>query len=445
MANTDKFRLVGKPGTATTLSAPGHTSGGTSITVGSTTNWPTTTGVTFAIDRVTVSGSTETQVPGSYTIWVGDVTGATTIANMVLDADSPNSDQNYSAGLTTRVYIPVSVATHNDMINGILVHADQDGTLKAGAVDEYSVLATVVKRYTSAEYAPQGYMQNGKIVTSVATNDLTVAIKTLAGNDPSASDPVLVRIGNTVRTITSALSHTLVDGTNWFNSGAAEHATQDIDYFTYLGWNTSAGAVVIGFARIPHGRLYSDFSTTSTNDKYCAINNITGIASGDEFEVVGRFNASLTATATFQWSIPATSIIINRPVFQTRYMQFVPQWTSLTIGNATYTARYKVSSEGLTLRIRIVAGTTTSASGGSVPLFNLPISSTSTGYGATMPIGTMVLRGALVGFGYLRWATSSTADIASFTISGTTVIDAGLHEALGNTDTLMITANDIEL
>jgi hypothetical protein len=71
--------------------------------------------------------------------------------------------------------------------------------------------------------APQGFLINGKIVTSVSSNNLTVAIKTLAGSDPSSSDPVYARIGNTVRSITAALSVTKNAGTNWFNSGAAEN------------------------------------------------------------------------------------------------------------------------------------------------------------------------------------------------------------------------------
>ena len=68
------------------------------------------------------------------------------------------------------------------------------------------------------ENPPQGYMINGKIDVSVANSDLTVAIKTLSGNNPSTSEPVYVRIGDTVRSITSALSVTRNDGTNWFNS-----------------------------------------------------------------------------------------------------------------------------------------------------------------------------------------------------------------------------------
>jgi hypothetical protein len=50
-SNADKLMKVGSPGTATTLSAPGYTIAGTSINVASTTNWPTDTGVVFAIDE----------------------------------------------------------------------------------------------------------------------------------------------------------------------------------------------------------------------------------------------------------------------------------------------------------------------------------------------------------------------------------------------------------
>jgi hypothetical protein len=50
---------------------------------------------------------------------------------------------------------------------------------------------------------------NGKISVTVAADNLTVAIKTLAGTDPSLSTPVYIRIGDTIRTITSALSVTV--------------------------------------------------------------------------------------------------------------------------------------------------------------------------------------------------------------------------------------------
>lgn len=171
--------------------------------------------------------------------------------------------------------------------------------------------------------APQGFLVNGKITTSVSSNNLTVAIKTLADADPSASDPVYVRIGNTVRSITAALSVTKNAGTNWFNSGSSLLATKEIDYFVYLGWDTSNSAVRIGFARAPYGRLYSDLSSTTTNSAYIAFDTAPGAS--DEIEVVGRFNAVLSATASFNWSIPATSIIVNRPIFETQWLSTTPQ------------------------------------------------------------------------------------------------------------------------
>ena len=130
----DYFFKVGKPGTATTLSSPGYTTGDTSITVGSTANWPTTTKVAFAIDRAEIIAGEEVQIAGTYTEWTGQVTGATTIGSMVLSSDSPNSDQNYTAGSLTRVYIPVSATRENKLVEGILQHSNQDGTLITQAV-----------------------------------------------------------------------------------------------------------------------------------------------------------------------------------------------------------------------------------------------------------------------------------------------------------------------
>jgi hypothetical protein len=138
----DYFLRVGKPGTATTLSSPGYTTGDTSITVGSTANWPTTTKVAFAIDRAEIIAGEEVQIAGTYTEWTGQVTGATTIGSMVLSSDSPNSDQNYSAGSLTRVYIPVSATRENKLVEGILQHANQDGTLITQAVRDALSLGT---------------------------------------------------------------------------------------------------------------------------------------------------------------------------------------------------------------------------------------------------------------------------------------------------------------
>jgi len=94
-------------------------------------------------------------------------------------------------------------------------------------------------------------MINGLIQTSVASNNLTVAIKGLNGSDPSATNPVYFRINNTIRTLTSALSVTLNAGTNYFNSGSTELATKEVDYFVYIFWKASDSSIVMGFSRLP--------------------------------------------------------------------------------------------------------------------------------------------------------------------------------------------------
>lgn len=222
----------------------------------------------------------------------------------------------------------------------------------------------------------QGFMQNGVISRTVSSNNITVAIKTLAGNDPSTSDPVIVRIGDSIRTITSALSVTKNAGTNWFDSGSTTLATNEIDYFVYLGYNATDG-VTIGFARIPYARVYGDFNATSTNARYCAISTITNAASTDSYEVVGRFNATLSGTAAFNWSVPATSIIINRPIYETRRLSFTPIWANLTIGNGTPVGNYVISYNKCHFETKTTFGSTTSV-GGTFPSATLPFPAAST-------------------------------------------------------------------
>lgn len=194
-----------------------------------------------------------------------------------------------------------------------VAHND-DGTPKDDSIDSMLIFSSLVRDNI---VGAQGHLINGKIVTSVASNNLTVAIKGLDGNNPSATNPVYVRIGDTVRSITAALSVTKNAGTNWFGKGASYFATNESDFFAYLGYNATDG-VVLGFSSIPNARVYSDFSVTTTAWNYGAISTVTNAAATDEYENIGRFNATLSATASFNWSIPATSIIINRPIFETR-------------------------------------------------------------------------------------------------------------------------------
>lgn len=189
---------------------------------------------------------------------------------------------------------------------------------------------------------PQGFLYNGKIVPSVTSNNLTVALKGSDGNDPSASNPVYVRIGDTVRSVTAALSVTKNAATNWCNAGGAELATKEIDYFVYLGYNATDG-VVIGFSRIPYASQYSDFSVTTTAETYCAISTITTAASTDYYEVIGRFAATLSAGAGYTWSVPTfTAINLKQsPVKETRTLVYAPTFTGFS-ASPSGTFSYKI-------------------------------------------------------------------------------------------------------
>lgn len=168
----------------------------------------------------------------------------------------------------------------------------------------------------------------GRIQATVASNNLTLAVKTLAGTDPSASSPVGIWIGDNLRWITGALSLTRNAGTNWFNSGSAELATKEIDYFVYMGYNATDG-VTLGFSRIPYARLYSDFNTTTTNERHCAISTITNAAAGDNYVNVGRFAATLSASASFNWSVPSftNANLIQEPIYETRRLSYQPTYS----------------------------------------------------------------------------------------------------------------------
>lgn len=230
-----------------------------------------------------------------------------------------------------------------------------------------------------------------KLSVMVASNNLTVALKNLDDSDPSATKPLYFNIGGSIRAVTGALSVTKNAGTNWCNSGATGLATQEIDYFAYLGYNATDG-VTIGFSRIPFARVYSDFSTTSTNERYCAISTITNAAAGDSYVNIGRFAATLSAGAGYTWTVPAytNANLIQHPIFTTRRLTFSPAWTNLTVGNGTQLAYYQIS-DVLRVHIDLLWGGTTSISGDpSHAHVMLPSYSFNTGAGS--PAGLARLR-----------------------------------------------------
>ncbi len=133
--------LIKKTGanTVTTLSAPGKALSATSITVGSTTNYPTDTGIIIAIRQVDSTGEL---VAGTYTEWSATVTSATTLS--IVATPVYGSDQIYPAGSTTQVYIPLSAYAHNKLVDGFIAeHSQLDGTHTDITADSIVVTGSV--------------------------------------------------------------------------------------------------------------------------------------------------------------------------------------------------------------------------------------------------------------------------------------------------------------
>lgn len=198
-----------------------------------------------------------------------------------------------------------------------------------------------------------GMLFNGRISVSVASNAITVAIKTLDGSDPSPSNPVYGRINNQPITITYPLFVTRSSGTSWMEAGSGSFATRAIDYFVFLAWDSANSIVRIGFSRISFATVYSDFNPTTTHGKHGAFN--TNPANSDAVIVIGRFEATLSASPNYYWSVPTftSTNLIQGPIFETRDLVYLPTYSGN--GSMTYTGSatgmYKLISNMCKLNI----------------------------------------------------------------------------------------------
>lgn len=319
--------------------------------------------------------------------------GSTRIDLIAIEVDTTVTDANAdNTGVASLVVVqgtpgagvPATPANHIALYQVTIVNGETEITdaevtdVRAEAVlniPDASITSLSLSKISPVPLT-EGQMINGKIVTSVASNNLTVALKTLAGNDPSASDPVYILLAGGVRSITSALSIVMNAGTtNRFNAGSTELRTQTIDYFLYALWDSANSAVRLISSRIPYALTYADFNSTSTNERYGQLSSGSP-ASSSVVAVIGRYDAILSfSSPNYNWSLPGSPIIIQRPINYTRWLQWEPTysarpsmtWTSVTTG----LARYRIEDRTMTLKIRAFGTTSGTASAGlliTVPL-----------------------------------------------------------------------------
>ena len=215
---------------ATTLDS-NYTINDTTVTVASTSGWPTDTGITFAMDVIDSQG---VQVAGTYNEFVGTVSTATSITNV--DYADGTGDRNYTAGATTRVYIPVSKTRENRIVTWGLTEHDQDGT--HGAITATSITATsgtftslTINGSASAEgWSPLGATPN--TVTANGNNSFDLVFNS---NDLTDTLTNGMRIRAT-RTVAAPNTSFSLDGTNDYYVKTSPNKLTFTDDFVCSAW-----------------------------------------------------------------------------------------------------------------------------------------------------------------------------------------------------------------
>lgn len=231
----DLFMEVGNPGTATTLSAPGYTAGGTTITVGSTSNWPTATGTIFAIDEAEVVDGKEVQIAGTYNEFEGVVSTGTSVTSV--DWVRGVGDRSYSAGALTRVYVPVSAERENRLAQGMSVQHNQNGTHSAitatSGVFTGAVTASSFNVSGSGSGGGWDGVMSGTISAVTNNGNRSYDLTTSADNSALISPGMRLR---TTRTVAAPTQSTSLNGTNQSWSKTSPAGMTFTDDFTVSAW-----------------------------------------------------------------------------------------------------------------------------------------------------------------------------------------------------------------
>lgn len=255
-----------------------------------------------------------------------------------------------------------------------------------------------------------GELRNAWIVPQSFAN-LQVALTCPGNITISPTSPAYVYIGGWREMTSQPATPTMANGTNWFAMGSAEMATKEVDLFYYLGYNATDG-VVAGVSRIPYATKYSDFSTTSTNERYCRIGNIAHATANDEYHVVARFAATLSAGAGYTWSIPTytPSNLIQHPIWETRWLTWAPVITGYSANPTTTLYRYKFRLDTCQLDMDEQGNGTSNST---TKLYTLPMTSSkpATSYNI-LPMPAAIDNGAVVAAGYVQ--IQGTSAVAQF-------------------------------
>jgi hypothetical protein len=222
---------------------------------------------------------------------------------------------NYDSSTGVRLFTdgPPGTTVEQNFLNGVqeeLIHAIESFAVTPSISDNSQLMNAI-------GLLGRG-MCNGKIVPSVAGNNLTVAIKTLNGNDPSTTNPVYVRIGDYLRKISAALYITVTGGTNNWH-----RISHTYDLFVYLGWSSTNQRVEISLCPQPTYRAYPAANPAAPETRRLmsasGSNSAASFIVNDLMQVCGRID-SVVESAANNFTSVTTSNVISYPIYHTNYL-----------------------------------------------------------------------------------------------------------------------------
>lgn len=217
------------------------------------------------------------------------------------------------------------------------------------------------------------------LTQSIASSNLTVALKHLDGTDPSADRPLYVKVGNSVIGITAALSATInASYGDVFLWDAGKIQANDAQLFVYIINNN--GTPQLGLSPSPMlttvATNYRDAGGQTGSAKHTNIIMSGTRNATNSCDVIGRVNVNQLDNNN--WQSPTTSLIVNRPIYHTDQMTWTPSLSApggtLTFSSTTFLAA-KYSIDKNTLRADLYFTTTAGGTSGTDFYATAPIQS----------------------------------------------------------------------
>jgi hypothetical protein len=283
-------------------------------------------------------------------------------------AANPALDNDGNALVTGVIYFNTTVNEFRVWTGGVwqslITPADASVTTAKIADSNVTTSKLADDVLTAAKLADSALgfsMINGKIVGSVAANALTIAVKTLAGNDPSSSDPVLVLFRNS----------TLTDGS--YTAVSITSATTLV---------VSSGSTLGTLANILANLVVLLINNAGTAE--LAISNLAGGVNLDGTGIVSTTaegGAGAADSATVVYSTTARSNVAYRPVALMEITQVTPgtwatahtkltpisnpqvlmslgygqTWQDLTASRALGTTYYNTTGKPIAVHVRLTS------------------------------------------------------------------------------------------